>query len=527
MIPLLNQEPLLALLAIISVGYLVGRISVKGFSLDSSAILFVALLAGHLGIALPGLFKTFGLALFIYAIGLQAGPSFFHMFRKDGLIMNSMALVIVGSGALTAFLAAKLTGLDLALASGIFTGALTSTPGLAAAQELSSSAMPSIGYGVAYPFGVVLVILFMKLLPRLLKIDPGLEASAEAQAQARDPLQVSQIEVTNPALTGKSLAQIGFHTVTGTIISRLLHAGSVSIPRGQTILQTGDIVRVVGTPKALDTAEMLLGKRSSLEIPGGDIELNHFIVTNKRLVGQRIADINLASRYSANITRIHRNDIELPGQAHQKIEWGDRLTVVGEKEIMPLLKEFFGDDIKQAHAGDVYSIILGIAFGILLGMIPVSIGKVINFKMGISGGILLSGLILGNRCKTGFILWRAPAAIINLVREMGLVVFLAVVGCESGQTLFEVLGRQGISLISVTVLTALMPLLLTTFICHRFLKMKLLQLAGLLAGGMTSTPGFGVATSFSDSPTPMMIYASIYPIAMIGKIVLARILVQL
>lgn len=527
MIVSLNQQPLLAMLLIISAGYFIGRITIKGFSLDSSAILFVALFAGHTGIVLPGMFRTFGLALFIYAIGLQAGPSLSRLFRKDGMRMNFLALVIVASGALTAFLSAKITGISPEIAGGIFTGALTSTPGLAAAQEATSSPMTSIGYGVAYPFGVILVILFIKLLPRLLRIDPIREAEDEAHSQAGDPLQTRQIEVTNPSLNGKTLAGIDFQAVTGAIISRMLRNGQVAIPHGQTTLQLGDVVRLVGTAKALDTAELLLGRTTAVEIPAGDIEMNRFIVTNRKIVARRIADINLAARYNATVTRIHRNGIDLPGSAGQKIEWGDRLTVVGEKTIMPSLKELFGNDIKQVHAGDIYSIILGIAFGILLGMIPISIGKVIHFKMGISGGILLSGLLLGNRSKTGFILWRAPAAIINFVRETGLVLFLSVVGCESGKTIFEVLSRQGFSLIAVTVLVALVPMALTTFIARRFLRMKLLTLSGLLTGGMTSTPGLAVATSLADSSSPMIVYASVYPIAMIGMIILVRLLILL
>lgn len=524
MIAFFNAQPFLALLLIISVGYLIGRIVVKGFSLDSSAILFVALLAGHLGIVLPGLFKTLGLALFIYAIGLQAGPSFFRLFRRDGMLMNVLALVIVASGALTAFLAAKLIGLDPAMAGGIFTGALTSTPGLAAAQEAMGSPLTSIGYGVAYPFGVVLVILFIKLLPRLLKADPAKEARAEEQASAGETLHTRQIEVGNPALDGRTLAQIDFQAVTGSTISRLLRAGRVMIPRGQTELRVGDIVRAVGSEKALGTAELLLGRRNADEFPAGDVMVNQFIVTSKRLVGRSVADLNLAARYNATMTRILRNDIELPARANQKLEWGDRIVVVGENTVMPALHELFGDDVKQVNAGDIYAIILGIAFGILLGMVPISIGRVIHFKMGLSGGILLAGLILGNRSRTGFIIWRAPAAIANFLREMGLVFFLAVVGCESGQQLFAVLGQQGLSLILATVLTAIVPMALTTFVARRFFRIRLLPMAGLLAGGMTSTPGLGVATSFSDSPTPMMIYASVYPIAMIGMIVFVKLL---
>ncbi len=527
MIDFLNNHVFLTLLLIISLGYILGQIRFKGFSLDSSGILFVALLAGHLGVNINPIFKTFGLALFIYAIGLQAGPRFFSFFKKKGLVISLVACGIVSIGALTTLACIWLLGVDKATAIGIFAGALTSTPGLAAAEEFTASSLTSIGYGIAYPVGVLLIIFYIKLLPRLLKSDPHLEARNEKRDAKTDPVFSWLIKVKNQSVFGKKLYEIKLPTVTGAIISRLMRDNSFQIPHKDTDLREGDLVKVVGTRNALKIAEMMLGEKTEDDLPEGSIEVQRFIISNKKLVGKTVAEIALKAGYNVNITRIMRNGIDLPATFNQRIEWGARVTVVGEKGIMDGLTEKFGNNIKQASAGNIFSIILGISIGMLIGMIPFSIGRVIQFQMGITGGILLSALILSNRPKLGFMIWRAPMAIVNFSREMGLVLFLATVGTASGSSLFMVIRTQGLTLLLMSVIIALIPMVIVTYIVSRQLKIKLLPLSGILTGGMTSTPGLAAASSLADSSSPVMMYASVYPIAMVTMIVWAKILAVL
>lgn len=526
-IDFLNNHTFFTLLLIISLGYILGQISFKGFSLESSGILLVALLAGHLGVNVDPIFKIFGLALFIYAIGLQAGPRFFSFFKKEGMVLNLVAMGIVSIGALVTMGFILILGIDKATAIGIFAGALTSTPGLAAAQESTASSLTSIGYGVAYPIGVLLVIFYIKLLPRLLRSDPHKEAEQEKRALKTAPIMSWVIMIKNPSVFGKKLHEVKLPAATGAIISRLMRDNSIQIPQKNTILKEHDLVKVVGTQKALITAEIMLGQRTKDPIPGGMIEVQRFIITNKKLVGKTVAEINMTAAYNANITRIRRHGIDLPATSNQRLEWGDRVMVVGEKEIMEKLTEKFGNNIKHASAGNIFSIILGISIGMLIGMIPFSIGRVIQFQMGITGGILLSALILSNRPKLGFMIWRAPMSIVNFIREMGLVLFLAAVGTASGRSLFTVIRTQGFTLLLMSIVISLVPLVIITWIAHRRLKIRLLPLSGILTGGMTSTPGLAVASSLADSPSPMIMYASVYPIAMVSMIVWSKILAVL
>ena len=235
-------------------------------------------------------------------------------------------------------------------------------------------------------------------------------------------------------------------------------------------------------------------------------------------------EIALNSYYNATLTRIRRSGLEFPAMPEHKLEWGDRVTVVGEKEVMPAIKNYFGDDLKALEEGSIYSVILGMVVGILIGMVPVSIGHTFSIKMGMTGGILLSGLILSNLGKTGPIIWRAPGPIINFVRELGLVFFLAVVGVKAGETFASTIQSNGFTLLLGGALITLIPMIALLIINKLFLKIDYLRFSGIITGGMTSTPGLAAATSLSDSNLPMISYATVYPIAMISMVIWAKIL---
>lgn len=529
MIQFLQNQPILTLFLIITIGYLIGQIKWKGFSLESSAILFVALIAGHLGLNLPSILKILGLLFFIYAIGLQAGPTFLTFFKRDGFVLNLVAFSLVSIGAIVTIVVVLLFHIHPEIAIGLFAGALTSTPGLAAAQEATNSGLTSIGYGVAYPFGVIGVIFFVKILPVLLKTSYKKLELNESEKKRMDTAQLTyqHNRVLNPAIVGKTLRDLHFRSSTGCIISRLMRDDQVMVPRADTILQKNDIVRVVGRAEDLPKATNLLGSLSEKSIPQSMLDVKRFVVTNKKIVGKKIRDISLGSYYNANITRIRRSGMEFPALPDQKLEWGDRLTIVGEKDIMPELKDLFGDDVKLLEEGNIYSIILGMVIGILLGMIPVSIGNIISLKMGITGGILLSGLILSNIGKTGPIIWRAPGPIITFIRELGLVLFLAVVGVQAGSRMMEVLHHQGLILLFAGALITVIPMLIIFLVNKSLLKIDLLRFSGLITGGMTSTPGLAAVTSSTNSSAPMITYAAVYPISMISMMIWAKFLALL
>jgi putative transport protein len=522
----LNSQPLLLVLAIISLGYFLGQVKIKGFSLESSAILFVALAAGHYGLKVPDIFRLLGLVLFIYSIGLQAGPRVSLLFKKEGMGLNILAFLIVTTGALLTILGILIFGFGRDISIGIFAGALTSTPGLASAYEATQSGITSIGYGIAYPIGVIGVILFIRLLPLILKTDIQQEERAELESRQQEqaPVVNRLIEISNPNVCEKPIRSLNIRRMTGCILSRLIRGDVVKVPYGDTILQAGDLVRVVGKEENIQGAVLLLGRLSAKEIPPGKLDMKRFVVTNRELVGKKIRDLNVRMKYEANITRIGRSGIDIPASPEFEIQWGDRVSVVAEHQWMDDLKAFFGDDIRKADEANVFSIFLGITLGILIGMIPVSIGRVFSFRMGITGGILVAGLLLSNRGRLGPIVWRIPFNIINFIRELGLIFFLCAVGTGAGENLLTVIEKNGLPMVLWGAVITLLPMCMMLFLSVKKYRLTIFQLFGLIPGGMTSTPGFAAAVSITQSQTPALIYAAVYPVAMLSMIVWAKIL---
>ncbi len=526
MIEFFNQNPILLVMLVASVGYFLGQIRVKGFALESSAILFIALLAGHLGFIIPELFRTIGLVLFIYAIGLQAGPKVRILLKKEGMVLNLMAVGIISTGALLTLLGQWVFNLEKNISIGIFSGAFTSTPGLASAYEATGSQLASVGYGIAYPLGVVGVILFIRLLPVLMKRSLRAEEKKEREEreQHTHPVISRQVEITNSNVVGQSIKELKFLKFTGCVISRLLRDGQTLVPGGSTRLRKGDVLRIVGTLENIEQAVLLLGKISQCPLPLGNLELGRFVLTNKELVGKKIKDLNIRYTRDANITRITRAGIDLPALPDFSIQWGDRISVVAEKDFIPELKDFFGDDIKKAEEGNVFSLVLGIAIGILVGLIPFTIGRVLSFKLGLTGGVLISGIYFSNRARLGPVVWRIPTNIVHFIREFGLIFFLAAVGCEAGQNFLSVIQQNGIWLILWGAILTVLPMLMIILIARKIHLVNLLELMGFLPGTMTSTPGFTATTSMSDSETPVTIYVAVYPLAMITMIIWTKIL---
>jgi putative transport protein len=515
------------LFVIIALGFLFGRIKIWNFSFDASGILFIAMIFGHYGFTLNSDFQTFGLILFIYAIGLQAGPSIFNISRKQGLQLYTIVFIISSAGAVCTLIAAKIWNVDMPLAIGMFAGAMTSTPGLASAQEATQSALTSTGYGLAYPFGVIGIILFLKLLPVLMKVNIKSEENLEQEKQAESTEKVvhKHVRITNNELVGKTLADLNFNRVTGTIISRIMRNEELLIPGASTELNIGDVVRIIGTDTQLKIAIPFLGQETDIVFPEVKyFESRRFVVTNKEVVGKTISQLNLHSYYNANITRIRRGGVEFTARPDQKLNWGDRVRVAGDASHMNDIRTLLGDEMKKVEFGDIFAIIFGIVLGILAGLIPFSIGKVISFNLGITGGVLLAGLILSNRGKVGPVVWQVPVPIIAFMRELGLTLFLAVVGIKAGSEVLSTLKTDGLKLVMIGAGITVLPMIVGSLVAHFKYKIRLFELLGVISGGRTSTPGLAVATGTTDSQTPLIIYATVYPMAMILMMIWVKIL---
>jgi putative transport protein len=281
----------------------------------------------------------------------------------------------------------------------------------------------------------------------------------------------------------------------------------------------------VGTEAQLKIAVPFLGKLSDAQFPEVKyFESRRFVVTNKDIIDKTISDLNLHSYYNVNITRIRRGGLEFTAEPDQVLSWGDRVRVAGDASHMDDIRNLFGDEMKKVEFGDIFSIFMGMLLGIIAGLIPFSIGKAISFNLGITGGVLLAGLFLSNRGKVGPVIWQVPMPITAIIRELGLTLFLAVVGLKAGAEVLNTIKADGLKLVLIGAFITIFPMVIVSIIARSKYKIKLFELYGIISGGMTSTPGLAVASGSTESQTPLVIYATVYPAAMILMMVWVKIL---
>ncbi|HQO50784.1 MAG TPA: TrkA C-terminal domain-containing protein, partial [Bacteroidales bacterium] len=345
----------------------------KGFSLDSSAVIFVAMLLGHLGYTVPSAFQTLGLLLFIFTIGIQAGPGFFDALLRYGKQLILIGFVVISVAALLTLGAIKLFDIPVALGVGLFNGALTSTPGLAAAVEATGSPVTAVGYGIAYPAGVILVILFVQLVPRWLRVDLGHEETKYLdQLHEENPELTNRVlKISNANIEGKAIKDIDLRRITGGVISRVSHDGNVVAPSGETVLHLGDFVKVVGDEAALSRMELLLGEAVVRDLPFDErFAVNWVLVTNRKVVSKSIRELNLTA-YNATITRIRRSGIDLKPLPHSKLRFGDKLLISGSNQEIQEVMRLLGNDEKRLSETNFLPISLGVVLGVLVGSISI------------------------------------------------------------------------------------------------------------------------------------------------------------
>ncbi len=517
------------LFLIIVIGFVLGRIKIKGISLDVSAVIFVALVFGHYGVTIPKDFQYLGLVLFIFTIGIQAGPSFFESFRMNGKELGLLAGILIISASLVTFAVYYFFGIDKNLAIGLLAGSLTSTPGLAAAIDATGSPLASIGYGIGYPFGVIGVILFVSFLPKILRVN-----ILEEEQKYKDELQEGFPEIVrqyfvveNEKVLGKSLAELNVRFMTKAVISRIMQGDVVLAPSPEIIFKKGDIIRAVGTKDSLERIQLLMGSPTDKEIPQNtNIEVRSVLVTNKNVVNKTLGQLNIFTAFNATITRIRRSGINLLPKPSAKLQFGDKLVIACDKEHMKLVTRFFGDDDKKLSNTDFLPIATGIILGILVGKLSINMGN-FSFSLGLTGGILLVALVLGRTGKTGPIMWTMTGAANQLLRQFGLLFFLAAVGTSAGSSLVSTFQEYGVELFMYGIVITLLPMILTTIVARTFFKMNLLTLLGTLTGSMTSTPGLATVDNMVDTDAPAVAYATVYPIAMVLLIIVIQILTML
>ncbi len=523
----LIYEGYFALFLIITLGIILGSVKFRGFSLDISAVVFVALIMGHYGIMVPEAFQTIGLVFFIFTIGIQAGPGFFDAFKKTGRQFLGVCLLLVSVAALLSFFLTRFFGLDPHLGVGIFNGALTSTSGLAAAIDISESTLPSVGYGVVYPAGAVMAILIIHLLPVILRVDMKDEEKRYLEKAQEDhpAVSVQNFVVENKNIHGKTIRELGIGTMTRAVISRIKHGGDVYAPGGKTRLYLGDMVKVVGTDEALDKVELMIGPRTDKEMPqAAGYKINWVLVTSKEVINKSLNELNLTAYYNATITRIRRSGVEISPHGNSTLRFGDKLLLASDEDNMTRVMKLLGNNEKRLSETNFLPISLGIIIGVLLGAVSFPFFGLFEFSLGITGGVLTAALVLSRIGKTGPVIWNMSGGANNLLRKLGLLMFLATVGTHAGAHIADALIEYGWTLLWTGLTITTIPMVLTTLIGRYALKMNFATLLGVVAGSMTSTPGLAAADAKTDSDAATLGYATVYPLALVLMIIFSKVL---
>ena len=516
-----------ALCIIVVLGVVLGRVKIKGISFDTSAVIFVALIFGHYGIHVSDDIQKIGLVLFIFTVGIQAGPGFFEAFRAYGRQLILTAIAVVGTGGLLAMAFAIIFHLDFHIVTGLLTGALTSTPGLATAIESTQSELAPIGYGVAYPFGVIGVILFVQLAPKILGIDlQKAENDYSSTTHQHFPkIYVRNFIIENTKLEGKTFSELDFFQMTETTIAHIMHQDAAITPTAETRLHLGDLVKAVGTQEALERLEVIIGKTTEQDIPLNpkyDVQL--LLASNKAVVNKTLEELRLIPSYNVTVTRIRRSGIDISPAPQSRLRFGDSLMITCEKEHMKRVRQLVGNESKRLFETDVLPIFLGIFAGILLGKLNVYLPGLSPVNLGSSGGILLVSIILSRIGKTGPILWSISGAANQLLRQLGLLFFLSAVGTKAGANLIETITDYGLMLFIVGMFLTLIPMIVGVVIGHYLLHINFLTLLGVITGSMTSTPGLGAVDSMTETNAPSVAYATVYPVALVCVIICSQIL---
>jgi len=528
---------------VIALGVFLGRIKIFGISLGIAFVLFAGIAASHFGFSADhrviDFVRDFGLILFVFSIGLQVGPGFFESFKRGGLTLNMLALAIVLLGGAVTVIIHLISGIPLPMMVGVMSGAVTNTPGLGAAQQALSQVggtdIPDIGlgYAVAYPFGIIGIILAMILIRKSLSINLQEEISQfEQDAHPAEKLpERASVVVTNPRIFNKTLREITATIEHKFIISRVLHSGQLILPGPDTIIHEKDVILVVTQKAFLNDIITLIGSESEMDLSSrsGSLISRRILVTNKEVFGKNLGDLQLRTRYNINITRVYRSGIEFIANPSLRLQMGDKLTVVGSESSLEKVTSQLGNSIRRLDEPNIIPIFIGILLGVVLGSIPFHIPGVSNpLRLGLAGGPLIVAILLS---KYGYrfqlVSYTTPSANLML-REIGIVLFLASVGLITGEKFVSVLkSGDGLRWMGYGALITIVPIMTTGFIARFVLKRNYLEICGLLAGSMTDPPALAFAGTLARSEAPALAYATVYPLVMFLRIFVAQLLILL
>jgi putative transport protein len=541
------QAVVLMSLTIIA-GLWLGNRKVAGIGLGIAGVLFSGLIVGHfmgrMEIHIEDhvleFVREFGLILFVYSIGVQVGPGFLASLRRDGLPLNIMAAMIVLIGTGITIILHLVFKIHIAVAAGMFSGATTNTPSLAAAQQAIKEAvhssdtltkMPGLGYAVCYPFGIIGIILCMLLIRKIFRIAPQKEIDALSERMTdAEQLTTLNLEVRNPSLAGVMLADVPTLADSGVVVSRVMHDHTTQVARSDTILQLGDVLHAVGTSRRLSQLKLIIGQEAAVDLKTtpSNIVSRRVLVTQASALGKTISALNLLGRFKVNVTRVNRAGVDLSPVPSLQLQFADSLLVVGDATGVANAATEVGNSIKVLNHPQILPIFIGIALGVLLGSWPISVpGMPAPIKLGLAGGPLIVAIILSRLGRIGPVVWYLPQSANVMLREMGIVLFLAAVGLKSGdQFVPTLIHGDGIYWMLGGAFITLVPLLIVGCIGRAIYKINYMTLCGLLAGSMTDPPALAFATTLNNSDAPSVSYATVYPMTMILRVLCAQAMVM-
>ncbi len=538
----------LALVAV--VGLWIGNIKIRGVGFGIGGVLFGGIFVGHfadlLGLSLSAemlhFIQEFGLILFVYTIGIQVGPGFFASLRVSGLRLNLFAFAIVLLGGLVTAILHTLFDIPLPVVLGIFSGAVTNTPALGAGQQIlrdlgiSPDIVDQMGmsYAMAYPFGICGILLTMWLVRVLFRINVEDEAKAHESTLTNGHalIKTINIRVENPNLNNMAIQDVPILNSPTIICSRLKREEMLMVPSPGTVIQTGDLLHLVGQPGDLHNAQLVIGQEvdTSLSTRGTDMRVERVVVTNEQVLGKKIRDLQVKERYDVVISRLNRAGVELVASQDASLQFGDILNLVGRPSSIDAVADMVGNAQQKLQQVQMLPVFIGIGLGVLLGSIPLYVpGFPVALKLGLAGGPLIMALILGRIGSIGKLYWFMPPSANLALRELGIVLFLAVVGLKSGGDFIDTLTQgEGVSWIGYGIVITAVPLLTVGILARMLTKMNYLTLCGMLAGSMTDPPALAFANNLhATSGAAALSYATVYPLVMFLRIITPQLLAVL
>ena len=530
-----------------ALGLYLGRIKIFGISLGITFVFFAGILAGHLGIVVNKdmlyFAQSFGLILFVYALGLQVGPGFFSSLKKGGVAMNMMGLGVILLGLIMTVGLHWVTGVSLSNMVGLLCGAVTNTPALGAAQQALLQIDPAntkgvtdmaLACAVAYPLGVVGVILAIIIL-RALFAD---KKQKDLKEQRDTTTYVAEFHVRNPAIYVKSIKDVMKLTDKHFVISRVWRNGKVSIPTSDTLLHEHDHLLIISVKSDVENIKVLFGEQENVDWNKADIDWNaidsqlisrRIAVTRNRVNGVKLGSLRLRNLYGINITRVNRAGIDLLASPDLRLQIGDRLTIVGEANSVNTVGKILGDEIKRLNNPNLLAVFIGISLGMLLGALPITLpGMSTPVKLGIAGGPIIVGILMGAFGPRFHLTTYTTMSANLMLRQLGIIIYLAGLGIDSGVHFFETVFRaEGLLWIGLGFLLTIVPVLIVGFIASQFFKLDYAHNVGMLCGSMANPMALSYANTTVDGDEPSVSYATVYPLSMFIRVISAQLVLML